>query len=67
MKRNQDQLNKNTSKHEEETNKAKNPIDPGSQHVERDRNTKDDQGTKRAKNELPGPKFNHNKRIRPLL
>jgi len=63
MKRNQDQLNKNTSKHEEETNKAKNPIDPGSQHVERDRNSKDDQETKRTSNERSG----HNKRIRPLL
>ena len=70
MKRHQDQPSKNTpSKPEGETNQANNPTDsdPGSQHVERDRNTKDDQGTKRAKNELPGPKFNHNKRIRPLL
>ena len=64
MKRHQDQPDKNPSdKHEEDTNNSNNPIDPGSQHVERDRNSKDDQETKRTSNERSG----HNKRIRPLL
>jgi len=69
MKRHQDQPSKNTpSKPEGETNQANNPTDsdPGSQHVERDRNTTDDQETK-AGNARPGAKFSHNKRIRPLL
>ena len=63
MKRHQDQHT--PSKHEGETNQANNPTDPdpGSQHVERDRNSKDDQETKRTSNERSG----HNKRIRPLL
>jgi len=64
----QDQPEKNTSgRHEEETNKRNNANDPGSQYVERDRDTKNDQGTQKTGNRRPGGKSGHNKRIRPLL
>ena len=64
----QDQPDKNTPRrHEEETNKANNPGEPGSQHGERDRDTKNDRGSQKTGNGRPGSKSGHNKRIRPLL
>ena len=67
MKQDQDQPNKkNFGRDAEETNQV-NHMHTGSQNNERDEKIKDDQNTKRIRNERHGIKYNPNKRIRPLL
>ena len=66
MKRNQDQPNKNSSGKQDETNQVNRASHAGNQHVERDRNIKNDPGQKTG-NERPSKKYSRNKQIRPLL
>ena len=67
MKRDQDQTHKNSSgKHEREANQANDASNADSRHVERNRNTKNDEGQKTG-NGRHNAKYSRNKQSRPLL
>ena len=67
MKQHQDQANKkNFGRDAQETSQV-NAMHAGSHNDERDEKIKDEQNTKRTRNERHGTKYNPNKRIRPLL